>query len=167
MKEKLGFGCLGNGTTVWDSSRERNNDYVTVAHISDDGSEINIRETISMEARNAIERDAIRTFKKKYSDDSSIPVIIMHEWNRKIKLEIKAWLPSEINRRYIEHLDILYKYVSLLHPITYGVGKNQIKLYDIEDNSDKYAIDFGSESTLRFKTFNEAYYCFIQKIGNK
>ena len=36
MKEKLGFGSLGNGITVWDSSRNVNNDYPTVAHISYD-----------------------------------------------------------------------------------------------------------------------------------
>lgn len=32
--EDLGFGHLGNGVTVWDRSRERNGDYLTVAHIS-------------------------------------------------------------------------------------------------------------------------------------
>lgn len=37
MKEKLGFGHLGNGITVWDSNRERNGDYLTVAHISEQG----------------------------------------------------------------------------------------------------------------------------------
>lgn len=30
----LMFGCLGNGITVYDRSRQRNNDYVTVAHIA-------------------------------------------------------------------------------------------------------------------------------------
>jgi len=34
MKEDLGFGSLGNGVTVWDRNREKNNDYLTVAHIS-------------------------------------------------------------------------------------------------------------------------------------
>ena len=33
----LGFGSLGNGTTVWNRLEERDGDYRTVAHISDDG----------------------------------------------------------------------------------------------------------------------------------
>ena len=41
MKRKkeidLGFGCLGNGTTVWDRNREQQGDYKKVAHISDLG----------------------------------------------------------------------------------------------------------------------------------
>ena len=40
-KEKaydLGYGCLGNGTTVWNRLEEVNRDYRTVAHISDEGS---------------------------------------------------------------------------------------------------------------------------------
>jgi hypothetical protein len=32
--EKINFGHLGNGVTVWDSNRIKNNDYMTVAHIS-------------------------------------------------------------------------------------------------------------------------------------
>ena len=30
----LGFGCLGNGTTVWDRNQDTGNDYKTVAHIA-------------------------------------------------------------------------------------------------------------------------------------
>ncbi len=33
----LGFGFLGNGTTVWNRLEEKDGDYRTVAHISDDG----------------------------------------------------------------------------------------------------------------------------------
>lgn len=33
----IGFVSLGNGTTVWNRLEERDGDYVTVAHISDDG----------------------------------------------------------------------------------------------------------------------------------
>ena len=33
----LGFGSLGNGTTVWNRLEEKDGDYRTVAHISDDG----------------------------------------------------------------------------------------------------------------------------------
>ena len=30
----LGFGCLGNGTTVWDRNQNTGSDYKTVAHIA-------------------------------------------------------------------------------------------------------------------------------------
>lgn len=33
-KRDLGFGCLGNGVTVYDRLHEKNGDYETVAHIS-------------------------------------------------------------------------------------------------------------------------------------
>ena len=33
----LGFGSMGNGTTVWNRLEEKDGDYRTVAHISDDG----------------------------------------------------------------------------------------------------------------------------------
>ena len=34
---ELGFGRLGNGTTVWNRLEEENGDYKTIAHIEDDG----------------------------------------------------------------------------------------------------------------------------------
>ena len=43
MSEKeydLGFGYLGNGTTVWNRLEEVDNDYKTIAHISDEGNKI-------------------------------------------------------------------------------------------------------------------------------
>lgn len=33
----IGFGCLGNGTTVWNRKEEIHGDYRTIAHISDNG----------------------------------------------------------------------------------------------------------------------------------
>ncbi|MCD8089506.1 MAG: YodL domain-containing protein [Clostridiales bacterium] len=36
-KSSIHFGLLGNGITVYDISREKDNDYLTVAHISDKG----------------------------------------------------------------------------------------------------------------------------------
>jgi|BarGraIncu00421A_1022006.scaffolds.fasta_scaffold106221_2 hypothetical protein len=30
------FGCKGNGVTVWTNAFEEHNDYMTIAHISDD-----------------------------------------------------------------------------------------------------------------------------------
>lgn len=57
MKEKLGFGHLGNGITIWDSSREVNNDYPTVAHISYDR-KVTYYAKVSPEARVRIENCA-------------------------------------------------------------------------------------------------------------
>jgi len=53
MKENLGFGCLGNGLTVWDSKRKRGNDYLTVAHIQPCGV-YNLYEPLSQEAKQKI-----------------------------------------------------------------------------------------------------------------
>ena len=36
LKEDLMFSHMGNGVTVCDKNREKNNDYLTVAHISYD-----------------------------------------------------------------------------------------------------------------------------------
>ena len=55
MKEKLGFGHLGNGVTVWDSNREENNDYLAVAHISSQGVVSYRKCKISNEAKKEIE----------------------------------------------------------------------------------------------------------------
>lgn len=57
MKEKLGFGFMGNGITVWDSSREVNHDYPTVAHISYDR-KVKYYEELSPGARRRIENFA-------------------------------------------------------------------------------------------------------------
>lgn len=51
----LGFGCLGNGTTVWNRLEEVNNDYKTVAHISGDGKTIKYYEELPDEVRKRIE----------------------------------------------------------------------------------------------------------------
>lgn len=57
MAEKLNFGHLGNGVTVWDSSREVDHDYPTVAHISYERT-VSYREQVSPEARQHIEHFA-------------------------------------------------------------------------------------------------------------
>lgn len=57
MKEKLGFGHMGNGVVVWDSGREVNHDYPKVAHISYDRT-VNYYENISSEAKAKIENFA-------------------------------------------------------------------------------------------------------------
>lgn len=53
--ENLGFGCLGNGTTVWDRTREKNNDYIQIAHITDAGVISWRKVTISKEQKEHIE----------------------------------------------------------------------------------------------------------------
>lgn len=55
MIENLGFGHLGNGVTVWDSNRERNNDYLAVAHISEQGTVTYYNCALSIEAKKEIE----------------------------------------------------------------------------------------------------------------
>lgn len=57
MAEKLNFGYLGNGVTVWDSSREVNHDYPTVAHISYER-RVWYSKQVSPEARQRIEQFA-------------------------------------------------------------------------------------------------------------
>ena len=54
MKENLGFGFLGNGITVWDANKIRNNDYLTVAHINYDRT-VEYLEELSPEAMRRIE----------------------------------------------------------------------------------------------------------------
>lgn len=63
MSEKeydLGFGCLGNGTTVWNRLEEVHYNYKTIAHISDDGNTINYYEELPDEVRKHIEAFAER-----------------------------------------------------------------------------------------------------------
>lgn len=54
MKEEIHFGFMGNGITVWDASRTRNGDYLTVAHISYERS-VKFYEDVSPGARRQIE----------------------------------------------------------------------------------------------------------------
>ena len=54
MSEKeydLDFGYLGNGTTVWNRLEEVDNDYKTIAHISDEGKTIKYYEELPDEVR--------------------------------------------------------------------------------------------------------------------
>lgn len=56
-KEEIHFGSMGNGITVWDSTRTRNGDYLTVAHISYDR-KVTFREKVSPGAQRRIENYA-------------------------------------------------------------------------------------------------------------
>ncbi|MDY3031313.1 MAG: hypothetical protein SOS24_06085, partial [Clostridia bacterium] len=53
----LGFGKLGNGTTVWNRLEEENHDYKTVAHISDNG-EVKYYEDLPDYVKQIIEEQA-------------------------------------------------------------------------------------------------------------
>lgn len=75
MKEKLGFGYLGNGVTVWDSNREKNNDYLTVAHISEQGAVSYYKCALSIEAKKEIELFAERMKYTLVSDKKGLDLI--------------------------------------------------------------------------------------------
>ena len=58
MSEKqydLGFGYMGNGTTVWNRLEEVDYDYKTIAHISSDGGTVKYYENVPDEVRKRIE----------------------------------------------------------------------------------------------------------------
>jgi len=56
--EKLNFGHLGNGVTVWDSNRLEYNDYMTVAHIGHDRTITYYTDELSDDAKMSIENFA-------------------------------------------------------------------------------------------------------------
>lgn len=57
MKEEIHFSFMGNGITVWDASRTRNGDYLTVAHI-DYNRTVKYYGRVSLEAKKRIENFA-------------------------------------------------------------------------------------------------------------
>lgn len=57
MKEDIHFSFMGNGITVWDATRTRNGDYLTVAHI-DYNRTVKYYGKVSQEAKNRIENFA-------------------------------------------------------------------------------------------------------------
>ena len=58
IKYELGFGMLGNGTTVWNRLREVNGDYETIAHIADDGAVTFYRDDLPPDVVQRIENQA-------------------------------------------------------------------------------------------------------------
>ena len=66
LKEKIQFGNLGNGTTVWDNSIEdpKTKDYKKIAHISWDG-EVKYYAKVSSKGKKAIEKYAKTQTKEK------------------------------------------------------------------------------------------------------
>lgn len=62
MKRKqfdLGFGCLGNGVTVYNRKEEVNRDYRTVAHIANDGTVKIYDEDLPEAERSRIQEQAV------------------------------------------------------------------------------------------------------------
>lgn len=65
LAENLGFGYLGGvASVVWDRTRERNKDYLTVAFIHKNGS-IDYKARVSAEQKVAIEQYAVSISKTK------------------------------------------------------------------------------------------------------
>ena len=60
IKYELGFGRLGNGTTVWNRLHEVHGDYETIAHISDEGEIKYYRDDMPADVVQQIEEDAHR-----------------------------------------------------------------------------------------------------------
>lgn len=58
IKYELGFGALGNGTTVWNRLHEVHGDYETIAHISDEGEIKYYRDDLPADVVQQIENQA-------------------------------------------------------------------------------------------------------------
>lgn len=64
----LGFGCLGNGTTVWNRMREIGGDYETVAHIDPCGAYRIYAADMPEYARREIRKHAAAQMERAYDD---------------------------------------------------------------------------------------------------
>lgn len=74
MPEKqydIGFGYMGNGTTVWNRLEEVDYDYKTIAHISGDGSTVKYYEDIPDDVKKRIEdyAECIKSHNTEESED--------------------------------------------------------------------------------------------------
>ena len=70
----LGFGCLGNGTTVWNRNQHTGGDYQTVAHIDPCGA-YKLRQPLPDEAKARIIRHAqaaARAFEEAWRKESPL-----------------------------------------------------------------------------------------------
>lgn len=83
MKNDLMFGCLGNGITVWDRSRNEGSNYKTVAHISEFG--------------------GVRLFKNHGLSDESIARIHQHA-----RRQAEAFHVHFLNLPYSRQLEYYY-----------------------------------------------------------
>ena len=101
------FGCLGNGTTCYDVDRVVNNDYPTVAHISNGG---NIHwykencETMTPEERESIERYAAKMREKTRTHINSI-VNSVGSHKAKELYKLLDSLPYSMQRNIIEQAE--------------------------------------------------------------
>jgi len=76
----IGMGHLGNGITVWDRSREKNGDYITVAHIGDDGKITWYDKKLPSKIKINIGKTAMQ-HKKEMAKESMVREIIKKELN--------------------------------------------------------------------------------------
>lgn len=81
----LGFGKLGNGITVWNKLEEENNDYKTVAHISDDG-EVKYYEDMPDDVKQQIEEQA--AFEKDSNEEDASQNLKLEDKNSIIGKEL-------------------------------------------------------------------------------
>ena len=104
MKEDLGFGCKGNGTVVWDRNRTKSNDYMTVAHISENSQILTIFEPLSTEAIKLLDINIARHIRERnqnvtLANPRSIPVISKYELSEnKWVYRIQLWTPVMIQK---------------------------------------------------------------------
>lgn len=71
LNSSLQFGSLGNGITVYDNEREQGGDYLTVAHITDNGM-IKYYAEVNAEEKAAINKQALRLQKQWLADWDNI-----------------------------------------------------------------------------------------------
>lgn len=175
--EDLGYGCKGNGTTVWDRNRQRNNDYLTVAHISEDYTVLTLYgHKMSQMAFNEIQRiilKHIRDANKEYQKWTfeNIPVIVVHEIRpNQFKYEIDIWTPGMIDMRTHNKQDmeygrvIKYEYVELLQNIEYGEGEARVWLRDwVNFVGDRFAVETECQPD-HFRNFSRALDFFQRMI---
>lgn len=154
--EDLGCGCLGNGTTIWDRNRRSgSNDYLTVAHISENATTLTLYgHRLSYLALCEIERMVIDEIRKSHANvpkwnKTSIPVIVEQETPtgsgkyKKISYGVQFWTPDMIDKREALNTDGTESlYVSLLQTIEYGEGEHRVWLTDwVNFFGDKFSVN--------------------------
>lgn len=154
----LGFGSMGNGTTVWDRNTTRNGDYVTVAHISDYG-EVKYYSGVFLPdyAKKEIENYA-STIREKMK--ASTYKIDAPKNKGKLKLSdipdiVKEFMPTIQQKAIVgseEHWDTLSTLESIIKkmPSTYGTEDIEeddkiVYLHYFYGGSDWYIVEKDSE----------------------
>lgn len=169
--EDLGCGCMGNGTTIWDRNRSQNNDYLTVAHISESGYELCLYgHKLSELAMAQIESMVTRNIRESHKN---IP-----KWNYERipiinKIEIKSnrflygvqyWTPEMIDQKENQNSDnSTSHYVALLQQMEFGEGEGKVEIKDWNNPfGDRFVVNTDVQPDY-FKTFTDAFNDF-QKL---